>query len=262
MKVRRILSHFNVLNLLLAAVLIFAAARAFAPLFGAAMTKANLPALKKSAAAKPAADVKPIETKSPFPADYMIIAEQNLFHPERKIPVEKKDAAAAPLPKPDFVLYGIIKTGDVRIAYLEDKKQPVSSPARGKKQTALRQGETLSGFTLMEVEANRVVMVRGEERIALSLSDPQHAKTREGAGAPPATAYAPYAPAGQPHAPAAPMPLQPLTQPSVPVSGPGSISQAGPQAAMPTPATPQRTPQPAWGGGGGGLIGGPRYMGP
>ncbi len=261
MKARRILSHINVINLLLTAILVFAAARTFLPLFGGLNLKATVPTVKKPAAAKPAEDAKTAETKSPFPADYMIIAEQNLFHPERKIPVEKKDAAAAPLPKPDFVLYGIIKSGDVRIAYLEDKKQPVSSPGRGKKQTALRQGESMSGFILKEVESDRVVMMRGEERIVLTLTDPQHAKAREGAGAPPATAQAP---AGQqPRAPSS-MPLQPLTQPNVPASGPGSISAAGPQAAMPragiTPTVPaQRTQPPVRGGG---LIGGPRYTGP
>lgn len=111
------------------------------------------------------------------PADYMVVAEQNPFHPERKIPVAKK--AEQPLPKPEFVLYGTLITDDLSIAYMEDLKAPISTPGRGKRQSPLRIGQSLSGFTLKEIEPEKVVMVRGEERMMVHLNDPNTQKKRE-----------------------------------------------------------------------------------
>jgi hypothetical protein len=85
------------------------------------------------------------------PNDYAVIGYQNLFHPDRKIPPEKKELP--PLPMPEFVLFGTLLTPDLSVAYLEDKKAPVSTPGRGPRQTALKKGETLSGFTLREIMA-------------------------------------------------------------------------------------------------------------
>jgi len=100
--------------------------------------------------------------------EYAVVAEKNLFHPERIIPVVKKEAE---VPRPDFILYGTLIAEDVRIAYLSDKKVPRSTPGRGKRQTALKRGETLSGYTLMEVLTDRVIFVRGDDRIELRVAD-------------------------------------------------------------------------------------------
>lgn len=189
---RRLLSHVNLLNILLAGLLALAAQRTIMP-FLSADVKSVLPAPKKTAAPQPPAQAKPAETKNPSPADYVVIAEQNLFHPDRKIPVEKKEAQ--PLPKPEFVLYGTVRAGDVNIAYMEDRKHPVSTPTRGKKQIPLQTGQSLSGFTLQTIEADKVVMQRGEEKIVVQLNDSHSPKTREAAavapaGGPPAAATA------------------------------------------------------------------------
>lgn len=108
--------------------------------------------------------------------EYALIGENNLFHPERKIPVEKKEEP--PLPKPDFVLYGTLITNDISLAYLEDLKALRSTPGRGRRQTALRKGETLAGFTLKEIEHEKIVMVRGEETMTVPIDDPSHPKQR------------------------------------------------------------------------------------
>jgi hypothetical protein len=119
------------------------------------------------------------KTQAPSPMDYVIIADQNLFHPERRIPPDKKEEAA--LPKPEFILYGTLITSEMQMAYMEDKKAPVSTPGRGKRQSALKKGESLSGFTLKEVKADKVVMARGEETLAVLLEDQKSPKGREGA---------------------------------------------------------------------------------
>ncbi|OPY76290.1 MAG: hypothetical protein A4E64_01587 [Syntrophorhabdus sp. PtaU1.Bin058] len=130
-----------------------------------------LPA-SKNATGKDVAGVEAKEAAQPVTLnvlDYAVVAEQNLFHPERRIPVEKKDAK--PLPKPEFVLYGVLITEDTSLVYMEDKKAPRSTPGRGKRLNVLRINETLSGFTLKEIRHDSIVMVRGNETITVLLSE-------------------------------------------------------------------------------------------
>ncbi len=122
-------------------------------------------------------EAEPAQSQTPSPSDYTIIAEQNLFHPERKIPPEKKEEAS--VPKPEFVLYGTLITDNVSFAYLEDKKSPRTTPGRGKRQTALKKGDTMSGFTLKEIDQDKVVMVRGEETLVVKVIDTNVKKDRE-----------------------------------------------------------------------------------
>ncbi len=166
MKLKLLIKNFNLLNILLLSVIVLSAQYSFF-LSHTAKPFSTLPAVKKSFEA---GENTPVEIQKPSPADYVIVSEENLFHPERKIPVEKKEEQ--PLPKPDFVLYGILITDDMRIAYMEDLKAPRNTPGRGKRQTALRKGDTLSGFALKEIETDKVVMLRGEEKIVIPVSDP------------------------------------------------------------------------------------------
>lgn len=124
------------------------------------------------------------QTETAAIPDYALIAEQNLFHPDRKIP-EKKDEKQ--LPKPEFVLYGTLITDDVSIAYMEDLKAPYNTASRGKRQKAIQKGTVFSGFALTEVHHDKVVMLRGEERIEIKVTEQQHKKERSAALPPPAT---------------------------------------------------------------------------
>ena len=82
------------------------------------------------------------------------------------------------LPKPDFVLYGTMISGDTNLAFMEDTKAPQGTPGRGKRQRVLKVGQILSGFTLKELSDDRVIMARGEERLTVYLIDPQKPKER------------------------------------------------------------------------------------
>ncbi len=117
------------------------------------------------------------EYQMPSIEEYAKIADENLFHPERKIPVQKVEQQ--PLPKPEFVLYGTLITDDLQLAYIEDLKAPFTTPGRGKRQASLRKGDKMSGFTLKEIDAEKIVMVRGEETIVVRLNDPLRPKSRE-----------------------------------------------------------------------------------
>jgi hypothetical protein len=122
------------------------------------------------------AEGKQAEFSPPSPSDYTIISEENLFHPQRIIPPEKK--VEVELPKPDFILYGTMVSDDLSIAFLEDLKAPRNTPGRGKRQVAVKRGDTFSGFTLKEIEQDKIVMVRGEEKMMVAVVDPQKPKTR------------------------------------------------------------------------------------
>ena len=162
---KRLLRHINILNILLLSIAIFAAYNLYYQAYNA---KAVYTIPVKEKAAENSTEDQTGETKTISPLEYTIIADQNLFHPERRIPPEKK--AGQELPKPEFVLYGTLITGETMIAYLEDLKAPRTTPGRGKRQTALKIGQTMGGFKLEEIYDDKIVMVRGEEKIEVKVA--------------------------------------------------------------------------------------------
>ena len=229
--------NLTVLNIVLMIVVITCAGYIVPPLFNMNVRYTAQPA-KKSETAKE--ETHP-QSQAPSPQDYVIIGEQNLFHPDRKIPVDKPPVQ--PLPTPEFVLYGTLITSDTVVAYMEDKKAPQTTAGRGKRQISLKKGDTLSGFTLKEIEATKVVMVRGEETMTVQLNESMKPKTREGSpaapGAPQQPGTVPGQPQQQPFPPVAqappqvqpqpaPQPRQPVAQPAQPIAQPAQpVAQPG-----------------------------------
>jgi hypothetical protein len=121
------------------------------------------------------------EHQVPSLSDYTVIADANLFHPERKIPADKKEEAP-PLPKPDVVLYGTMISDGVSVAYLEDLKAPRNTAGRGERQLTMKKGDILSGFTLKEIETDKIVMVRGEEKLIVPVMERGRSKARKEIG--------------------------------------------------------------------------------
>ncbi|MBA4373789.1 MAG: hypothetical protein C0402_13130 [Thermodesulfovibrio sp.] len=180
-RLRYLLKNISLLNLVLVIALAYLLKTVVLPFFGGGASYTP-PEVKKRAVAE-LAKGKVADAKSPSPFDYVVIGDQNLFHPERKIPVPKVEAP--PLPKPDFVLYGTMETEEFSVAYMEDKKAPKTTQGRGKRVTTLRQGDSLSGFILKDVDVDKVVMLRGEETMVVHLAD--RGKVREGSGSAAAT---------------------------------------------------------------------------
>lgn len=216
LELRRVIKNFNLLNCIL-----IAAALVFTTVFLFPQRDSNvaivLPSLKKKPVEKTQSE--PPKAQNPSPMDYVVVADENLFHPERRIPPEKKEEAA--LPKPEFVLFGTLIAPNLSIAYMEDKKAPVTTPGRGNRQTTLKKGEMLSGFRLKEIMKDRVVMARGGETIQVPLEDPGSPKKRE-------TLLT--TPSPQPQAPGRPgsFPASPTVgQPRPPVAPMGVASPAG-----------------------------------
>ncbi len=202
-------------------------------------------AYKPPAVAQQAPEVKeekPAQVQSPPLTDYMVVAEQNIFHPERKIPPEAKDEKA--LPRPEIFLYGTILADNMRLAYIEDRKSPQSTPGRGRRQTVVKQGDTISGFVVKSVEADRIVLTRGEEQMIVNLTDSK--KQREVVTAPPAGQRGPVpgSPAGS--TPFATPGSSPVPRSAGVTPSPGAIPAAPPTAAAtpPVSVSPGPVPQP------------------
>lgn len=172
---KALVKNINILNILLIFIILFVARYTFMPVSEKSIKPKPLGEnlrLNESEALK---EKKPIS----FPStDLFLIAENNPFHPERIIPVEKK-TEAPPLPKPEFVLYGTLITEELKVAYLSDEKASISTAGRGKRQIPLRLGETLSGFTLKEIEDDKVLMMRGDEKLYVYLYDSSKSRMRE-----------------------------------------------------------------------------------
>ncbi len=172
MRLKKFLQNINILNIILiAAVIAFAAYSIFPTL--EMKVKYALPAAKNI---EGTADKKTGELEIPSLTQYTAVVDDNLFHPERRIPPEKK--VEQPLPQPDFVLYGTMLSDDLSLAYLEDLKAPRNTPGRGKRQVALKKGDSMSGFILKEIETDKILMVRGEEKLIVAMNDPQKPKAR------------------------------------------------------------------------------------
>jgi len=142
--------------------------------------KSILPPVKGKAVRAPE---KPLAKVPPPVLDYALVSDQNIFHPERKIPPEQKAEKA--VPKPEVILYGTLITSQVSIAFVEDKKAPKTTPGRGKRQIALQKGEQLSGYILKEVTANRIVLTKGEDKMVVLLEE---GDKRNAAESPPGSA--------------------------------------------------------------------------
>jgi hypothetical protein len=164
MVIKPLVRNINLLNIVLLSVAVVFSLYSLFPMLDVRIKYALPLPSKSQVIAKEATD----ELETPSVTEYAVISEKNLFHPDRNIPVEKK--VEQPLPKPDFVLFGTLITGGTSLAYLEDLKAPRSTAGRGKRQIALRKGDTLSGFTLKEIDADKVVMVRGDETITLPVN--------------------------------------------------------------------------------------------
>jgi hypothetical protein len=194
MRVKTLIRNINVLNVALMAAVMLCAVYILSPLLYPRVTL-TLPSPKKPLESK---EEKSAESLPASPMEYTIIAEKNILHPERKIPVDKPEAP--PLPKPDFVLYGTLVAGDISLAYLEDQKASPAAQGKGRRPRPLKKGETMTGFTLKEIDTDRVVMVRGEETIEVRVSG--HTRQERPAQVTAPTAAAPPAqPQGRPARP-------------------------------------------------------------
>lgn len=80
---------------------------------------------------------------------------------------------------PDIVLFGTLITDDKKIAYIEDRKSPYSTPGRGKRQVAVKEGDIIAGYKLVKVNPESILLVHGENKITITLSTGKKRKQDE-----------------------------------------------------------------------------------
>jgi hypothetical protein len=160
-----VLQSLNVFNGLLLAAIAAAVYFAVIPVLNPA-AQMPLPPVQESS--EPSGKkAEPFRTLAP--GDYAMISDQNLFHPERNIPPEKPSEKT--IPRPEVFLYGTLITSEGSFAFVGDRKAPPPAEGRDKRQRTLRKGATLGGYLLSEVEADRIVLVKGDERVVVMLND-------------------------------------------------------------------------------------------
>jgi hypothetical protein len=221
--IRYLAKNISILNVLLAAVAVALLTQALFPLFSVKV------AYRPHAASggQESGELKTEPAQALSPSDYMIVAEENPFHPERKIPPDKK--VEKQLPKPELILYGTLITGDLSVAYVDDKKAPYTTPGRGKRPRVLKVGDTIGGFVLKEIETSRITLVRNEEVMTVGL-DAEKLREDVGRGQP-----GQQGPSRRPGPLTAPPPAALPRGPTIPGGLPSP--QVG---GMPGPSVPQR----------------------
>jgi len=156
-----LLKSINILNILLILTASIVGYMAFSPLI---YTRIKVP-LPKAKVVLLDGRWNVQDVQYPPLADFAKIPDQNLFHPDRIIPVEKM-----PIPMPELVLYGTLITDDISVAYVEDKKAPPPSTqtqSQRKRQISLKKGQSISGFVLKEIDTDRIVLYRGKEKLVV-----------------------------------------------------------------------------------------------
>ncbi|MEN6615748.1 MAG: hypothetical protein ABFD12_04270 [Syntrophorhabdus sp.] len=223
-----LIRNANLLNVILVAIIL-----AFAAGIGLTYVRMrHAYAIPRTKEIAPAAESPQAPTPAKMPSDYAMIGEENLFHPNRNIPVDKKTE----VPRPEIVLYGTLIDRD-RIAFIEDRKNPVITPGRGTRQRVVRKGEVVSGYTVTDIMNDRITLARGDDNFTVMLSQPDKRKPADGSGGP---------------APQAPMPATPgMTgpggeppPPTAPASRPGVTGRRTPQAPKPPANTVPVQPRP------------------
>lgn len=154
-----------------------------------------------------------LPTRFPSPSDFMAVAENNLFHPERRVPPEKKGEAQ---PRPELILLGTLIDGKDSLAFIEDKRSPKTSPGRGKRQVTIKKGDMVGGFVVASIETDRIRLVRGEETLVFHLMDAEKRKGESSSGS---DSYTPGGPPSARSNPSLPRPVtraRPKSLPPVP----------------------------------------------
>ena len=193
---------------------------------------------------------------------FNVVAEKNVFNPERK---EFSSAAAAamakPVARPQITLYGVVIAENYQIASVINPGRPLYKGER--EMRSLKVGDMVGEYKLSKIMPDRIVMEAGEDSFEVLLYDPRTPKKRVEVKTPtqPATVTSTtptvgppgVTPGTQPMVPASPAPASgmvpsPPARPAVPLPvprAPGLATEAGSPIPGASPAlTPSVAPDP------------------
>lgn len=174
-----------------------------------------------------------------------VIAEKNIFNPERKeFSSQAAAAMAKPVSRPQITLCGVAMVGDYQVAAIINPGRPMYKGERETK--SIKVGEMVGEYKLTKILPDRIVMEGGEDSFEVLLYDPRAPKKRVEVKTPtkPATVTSPSPPVPTPTTPprvVAPSPVTP-TSPAPRSTTPVPL----PRPATPTPRASGEAPQGAY----------------
>jgi len=169
------------------------------------------------------------ETKKDIVA-YQVIVQKDLFRPTRTEWKEEAIKSGLP-PTPPPTLYGIMITDNDRIAILEESPSSI-------KRKIYRVKDQIGGFVVSEIEREKVVLIRGEEKIVVSLREIKTISQPARPGAtPPRSVPRPIPPQSPPIQTPSPMPSSPSPIPMDAIKG-GLVKEGSPEVITPSPSGP------------------------
>jgi hypothetical protein len=203
-------------------------------------------AAKKGAMKKPEAKTENPATDGPRePSSHestLVIAEKNIFSPDRKeFPLLSVDQAK-PVVRPQVILYGVLITDNYQTASVVIPGRPLHKGEREIK--TIKLGDQMGDYKLTKIFPDRITLEAKEDSFEVLLFDPRSPKRRtemktttkpaEVASPLPVPALTP------PPTPAAPRPILP---PARPVSPEPTRESVG-EIPAPRPVTPAQIPDP------------------
>ena len=60
---------------------------------------------------------------------------------------------------------------NVQYAFIEDKKNPKTTPGRGNRQTTIKKGDVISGFVVSEIGTDRITLTKGDDKMTVLLTN-------------------------------------------------------------------------------------------
>jgi hypothetical protein len=173
---------------------------------------------------------------------YVLIAEKNIFAPERKdfriIRPLGAELAKKPLVRPKIILYGVTFSGDYQSASIVNQGRPLQKGER--EMTTLKIGDRIGEYQLAKILPDRIMMETPEDTFEVLLYDPKmpkkrvHIKTETK----PTTITSPL-PTSRPAPLEAPKPIRPRET----VGRPGEPSTPSPPPSSPSSPIPYPRPR-------------------
>ncbi len=104
-------------------------------------------------------------------ASFQVISQMDLFRPSRKPPVFKVEKKVKEIQKKNIPkLFGTIILGNIKSAILEDPESKTTK--------SYKLNESVSGFTVVEILEDKVVLLSGSEKVEVRLRDEKGIKTK------------------------------------------------------------------------------------
>jgi hypothetical protein len=111
---------------------------------------------------------------------YLLLAEKNIFHPERKdFPILSPsigDQSKKPVTRPQIILYGVMLNGDYQSASVVNPGRPMQKGER--EVMTLNVGDRIGEYRLAQILPDRIMMEGPEDKFEVLLYDSKIQKKR------------------------------------------------------------------------------------